>query len=161
MKLSDALTQFETRLSKTEGGVITMTPDDLVKYLGEQLTLAETEGDAGKPRREAAKAVIEAAKAAEATGATTFDVKAYVAPAAPEKAEKADPILEALNSLSTTVKGLKEGLDKAAAPTPPIVPPTGGETQADVTKGKPAETPTGDDVAKNAKVLWPFDLNAK
>ena len=64
MKLSDALSLFETRIAKSEGGAVTMTPEDLVKYVGEQIALAETEGDDGKERMDAVKALIETAKAA-------------------------------------------------------------------------------------------------
>jgi hypothetical protein len=163
MNLSDALTQFETAITKTEGGLTTMSPDDLVKYIGSEIALATAEGDAGKERLAAVKAVIEAAKAAEATGATTFEVKPFVtAEKAAETPATKDPILTALESLSTQVASLKATV---AAP---------AVTQVEVKQGDAAEVPAETDVSKAqgdaggdaptpkpTAVRWPTDLNSK
>lgn len=167
MKLSDALTVFETRISKSEGGVVTMSPEDLVKYVGEQLALADSEGDAGKERREAVKAVIAAAKAAESAGATSFEVKVFV-PAQKAQEPAKDPILEALGALTSKVSNLAESIKAAPAAPAKVEPekPAAGDTQADVNKAADEandEANKGNEVAKATKsrVHWPLDLNEK
>lgn len=169
MKLSDALMQFETRLAKATGGVVKMSAEDLVKYLGEQMTAADSEdAETSKARREAAAAVIAAAKAAEAEGATTFEVKVFVAPTAKstEPSETKDPVLDALKDLATTVKGLKDGLDKAAAPAELKVD---GDKLAKASEGKAPKgtepAPDGEEIEKNDPAakpfIWPTDLNTR
>lgn len=166
MKLSDALSLFETRIAKSEGGAVTMTPEDLVKYVGEQIALAETEGDAGKERMDAVKALIETAKAAEAAGATSFEVKPFVATvkAEPVVTEDKDPVLEALAGLATTVKGLADSLSAAAKPA--VVEPIIGDKAGESTEvGKSAgDAGTPDDSSeptKPSRVAWAADLHAK
>jgi hypothetical protein len=165
MKLSDALSLFEARIAKSEGGTLTMTPEDLVKYMGEQIALAETEGDAGAERLAAVKALIEAVKSAEATGATSFEVKPFVAAvkAEPVVTEDKDPVLEALAGLAATVKGLADSLSTAVKPA--VVEPTatedkGGEgAEVDKSAGgaEPPVEPTP--TPKAPRVAWPADLN--
>lgn len=167
MKLTDALAQFETRISKSEGGVVTMGAEDLVKYIGEQLALAESEGDAGKERREAVKAVIAATKAAEAAGATSFEVKVFAASVAQKAAEgEKDPVLDALGSLTATVESLKTAVKAVTVPAPKEEQPA-STSSADVNKAdgeQNASTPKAgseNEVEKNAqaRVRWPLDLN--
>ena len=166
MKLSDALSLFETRIAKSEGGAVTMTPEDLVKYVGEQIALAETEGDAGKERMDAVKALIETAKAAEATGATSFEVKPFIAAvkAEPVVTEGKDPVLEALAALATTVKGLSDSLSTAVKPAAvePVVDDKVGES-AEVGKsaGNAGTPDESSEPPKPSRVAWAADLHAK
>ena len=166
MKLSDALSMFENRIAKSEGGAVTMTPEDLVKYVGEQIALAETEGDAGKERMDAVKALIETAKAAEATGATSFEVKPFIAAvkAEPVVTEGKDPVLEALAALATTVKGLSDSLSTAVKPAAvePVVDDKVGES-AEVGKsaGNAGTPDESSEPPKPSRVAWAADLHAK
>ena len=163
MKLSDALSLFETRIAKSEGGALTMTPEDLVKYVGEQIALAETEGDAGKERMDAVKALIETSKAAEAAGATSFEVKPFVATvkAEPVATEDKDPVLEALAGLNATVKGLADSLSAAVKPT--VVEPTVTDESTEVGKsaGNAGTPDESSEPPKPSRVAWPADLNLK
>ena len=166
MKLSDALSLFENRIAKSEGGAVTMTPEDLVKYVGEQIALAETEGDDGKERMDAVKALIETAKAAEATGATSFEVKPFIAAvkAEPVVTEGKDPVLEALAALATTVKGLSDSLSTAVKPAAvePVVDDKVGES-AEVGKsaGNAGTPDESSEPPKPSRVAWAADLHAK
>ena len=166
MKLSDAFTLFETRIAKSEGGALTMTPEDLVKYVGEQIALAETEGDAGVDRMAAVKALLETSKAAEAAGATSFEVKPFVATvkAEPVVTEDKDPVLAALAALATTVKGLADSLSTAAKPTgvEPTVDDKGGEsTEVGKSVGNAGTPDESSEPPKPSRVAWPADLNLK
>jgi hypothetical protein len=163
MKLSDALNLFESRIAKAETGLVTMTADDLVKYVGEQIALAEAEGDEGKERMAAVKAVIEASKTAESAGATSFEVKPFVAVAAkatPVEDDK-DPVLEALAGLATTVKGLADSLSTIKPVAVESTDDTGedkggtqvGKSAGDANADQPSEPP------KPSRVAWPTDLN--
>ena len=167
MKLSDALSLFENRIAKSEGGAVTMTPEDLVKYVGEQIALAETEGDAGKERMDAVKALIETAKAAEATGATSFEVKPFVATvkAEPVVTEDKDPVLEALAALATTVKGLSDSLSAAVKPAvvePVVTDDKAGEsTEVGKSAGNAGTPDESNEPPKPSRVAWAADLHAK
>jgi len=167
MKLSDAFTLFETRIAKSEGGALTMTPEDLVKYVGEQIALAETEGDAGKERMDAVKVLIETSKAAEAAGATSFEVKPFVAAvkAEPVITEDKDPVLEALAALATTVKGLADSLSTAVKPVTvdtTVTDDKGGEsTEVGKSVGNAGTPNESSEPPKPSRVAWPADLNLK
>lgn len=168
MKLIDALTQFETRIAKSEGGLVSMSPDDVVKYIGEQLALVETEGDASKERLAAVKSVIEAVKAAEATGATAFEVKPFVTAVKAVEPEAAkDPLLTALEALNTKVEALKSSI---AAPA--VVPDGATVVAVKGAEGEGSEPPAADvskaqgdagnaEPPKPVAVRWPTDLNRK
>lgn len=163
MKLSDAFAVIEARIAKSKGGTVTMTPDDLVKYVGEQIALAETEGDAGKERMAAVEALIEASKSAEAAGATSFEVKPF-APAVkaePAATDDKDLVLEALAGLATMVKGLADSLSAAVKPpVEPTVESKEGEGAGVTEVGKSADSDHSEP-AKPARVAWPTDLNKR
>lgn len=112
MEFTDALKQIKGLVAKATGGTMSMTAEELLGYVGEQVKAAESEADEQKAARfDALAKVLAKAEETHKAGGTSFEVDPYKAKAAPTPAKKDEtPLDKVIETLTVAVSDLTKAV---------------------------------------------------